>query len=529
MKRRAFLRGLGAAGGLAFAPALAAAAPAGRDRVLDRLRAAKINVDSRASAMRLPDPYKKGDVVDVTLETGRTARRAGRSVALTVSATPAAGRVDAVDLVSGVRMIGQGLLMEHRIGLTINDWSRDNYLLLPGACYAGNRFQSRRAAAYPPLLTERADIGPHVPPIVPAIPRLNAQDGPSQIDVDATDLTTPAAAVLMPAARLGLIVLAPVAAAGGRTSIAVWENADRSRASISIQTPFVLDRKQAYHAGTPDRERGVRFPAGAGLALTVRVVVFDCADVPALFERLFALRKELTGPTRLVHELPFSAAFATHEARMNKRWMDKPGIYALGARDTAYATWQTGWCGGPSATLPLIAVGEKLSRERALATIAYAVEGQAPSGFFHGISDGKTWTDDGFAAPMPPAAPPPGGLPVSRPVYKQARRWHLVRRSADALTFLVKQLMLLERRPMLRGDARPEPWGQAARRAADALVRLWERYKQLGQFVDIETGELIVGGSTSAGLAPAGLALAATHFKEPRYLAGREGDRRAVL
>jgi hypothetical protein len=47
---------------------------------------------------------------------------------------------------------------------------------------------------------------------------------------------------------------------------------------------------------------------------------------------------------------------------------------------------------------------------------------------------------------------------------------------------------------------------------------LWERQKQLGQFVDIESGDLIVGGSTSAGLAPAGLALAAGPLKEPRYL-----------
>ena len=49
-------------------------------------------------------------------------------------------------------------------------------------------------------------------------------------------------------------------------------------------------------------------------------------------------------------------------------------------------------------------------------------------------------------------------------------------------------------------------------------MRLWERYHQLGQFVDVETGELVVGGSTSAALAPAGLALAAACCKEPRYL-----------
>ena len=128
------------------------------------------------------------------------------------------------------------------------------------------------------------------------------------------------------------------------------------------------------------------------------------------------------------------------------------------------------------------------------------------------------------AAPLPPSAPRP--QPV---VYKHARRWHLVRRSAETLTLLVKQLALLERHPELRAGAASERWAEAARRAADALVKLWERNKQLGQFVDIESGELVVGGSTSAGLAPAGLALAAAQLKQPRYLVDREGDRRALL
>ena len=94
----------------------------------------------------------------------------------------------------------------------------------------------------------------------------------------------------------------------------------------------------------------------------------------------------------------------------------------------------------------------------------------------------------------------------------------LVRRTAETLTFLVKQIALLERRPELRGGGASEHWPEAARRAAEALAKLWERNKQLGQFVDIESGELIVGGSTSGGLAPAGLALAAAQLKEPRYL-----------
>jgi hypothetical protein len=500
MKRRAFLRGLGAAGGLAFAPALAPAAPVGRNRALDRLRDTKVDIVAHAILGGTGREKTGRTILDVALAKGRPARHSVREGALTLAAAGVDGRPDVLDLVSSLRISGETVLgIEHRVGLDFQAWSRDCYLVLPGACYAGNRFQSRRAATYPPLLTERADIGPHVPPIVPAIPHLNAADGPSSLEVDTTDLAAPAVGVLVPGSRLGIVLLT---APDGRTAVTVTESDDRTRSSINIGSRYSYGRSQ--------------HPTGT---LAVRLHVFECADVPALYERLFALRKDLTGRTALVHVLPFSAAFARHEQRANARWVEKLGTLAVGARDTAYSTWQTGWCGGLMSTLPLLAAGGKPSRERAAATIAFALDGgQAPSGFFHGVSDGKTWYEDGFTAPLPTQPTVDGVRQPAPPVYKHARRWHLVRRSGEALTYLVKQLALLERHPELRGGARSERWAESARRAADALVKLWERYKQLGQFVDIESGELIVGGSTSAGLAPAGLALAAAQLKEPRYL-----------
>ena len=488
MKRRAFLRGLGAAaGGLAFAPAPGVAAPTARNRVFDRLRDAQIDVSARV----IVGGHGR-EIVDVPLAGLRAARRAGRDGAITLAPTAVAGQTGALDLVSTVRAHDASLI-DHRIALDFRAWSRDNYVVLPGAVYAGNRFQSRRAA-YPPLLTEPADIGPHVPPIVPDIPRLSAGSGPSALSLDAGALTIPALGVHLPAARLGVIWLPRTTAGPAPIALAIAESDDRARATLTI--------------GARGRDE-----------IPVRVHVFDCADVPALFERLHALRKELPGVTAPVNERPFSAAFAAHEARVNGRWLEKPGMLAVGDRASAYTTWQTGWCGGLATTLPLIAAGGKTSRERALATVAFALDGgQAPSGFFHGISDGKTWYDDGFSAPLPGA---PAQTRPARPQpspNKQARRLHLVRRTAETLTFLVKQIALLERRPELRGGGASEHWPEAARRAAEALAKLWERNKQLGQFVDIESGELIVGGSTSGGLAPAGLALAAAQLKEPRYL-----------
>jgi hypothetical protein len=518
MKRRAFLQGLGAAGGLALAPALTTAAPAARGRAVDRLRDAKIQIGSR---IRMIARGAVQDHVEVELGAGRSARRADHGATLTLTATPVAGKPDAIDVLSTFKADAPSV-DQYNLTLGFNAWSRDNYVVLPGFCYAGNRFQSRRPA-YPPLLTEPADIGPHVPPIIPGIHRLSAGPGDSWFAADTVSLATPALGVHVPALHLGIVVLVRSTAAGGGGWFQMKESDDRTRATVTLggtgsvapnKAPLVFEGSAKVRPFAPDAAPGAR-----GGQIPARIHVFECADVPALFERIFALRKELTGPTALVHDRPFSALFAAHEARVNGRWVDKPGYLAAGDRSTAYTTWQTGWGGGLATTLPLIAAGSKTSRERAFATTAFALGGgQAPSGFFHGISDGKTWYDDGFVPPVsaPPVAP---SAPRTQPVaYKHARRWHLVRRSAETLTLLVKQLALLERHAELRAGAASERWADAARRAADALVKLWERNKQLGQFVDIESGELVVGGSTSAGLAPAGLALAAALLKQPRYL-----------
>jgi hypothetical protein len=507
MKRRTFLRAVGATSGAALAAELRRPAAAARPGALDRLKQAQIAVVARAAAGEA--------TVELALGTLPLARRELRTGTLVLRAVPVGAGHEAVDLFVTHRAKAGAPAGTLTLALDFGAWSTDAYVLLPGACYAGNRFASR-FVGYPPLLTEPADIGPHVPPIVTDIPRLNLHPGPSRLEIAAADLATPAAAVFSPAARLGVILLVDPATAAGRTAVVVAENDERTRATVAATTPFVRERRRPDGAAPASRAAPPR--PGDALTLRARAVVFECADVNALAARLFTLRKALTGATARPHTLPFSAAFAEHEARVNSRFVAKQGFFALGARDSAYTTWQTGWCGGLAATLPLLAAGDKRSRARALQTIAFALEGQAPSGFFHGVSDGATWYNDGFTAPLPPA--PPGAWPPRAPPSRHPR-WHLVRRSADTLAALLRLLALLERQagaaPHEAAPVDPS-WSKSARRCAEALAGLWERHHQLGQFVDVDSGEVIVGGSSSAGIAPAALALAAATFKEPRYL-----------
>lgn len=85
----------------------------------------------------------------------------------------------------------------------------------------------------------------------------------------------------------------------------------------------------------------------------------------------------------------------------------------------------------------------------------------------------------------------------------------MVRKSADALYFLLKHFALTE----------PEDsWKESAKSCADAFVKLYDTYGTFGQFINIETGEMVVGGTVSGAMAPAALAKAWEFFGEKAYL-----------
>jgi hypothetical protein len=518
MKRRSFLKGaLGGGAALAGGGALGAGGAA-RAAALGLFERAGVSPVARLSRY---DGAHPAGTVDLPLAAGGTARAqlgdAAWSCALRVAPVKAGGakpaRPPAVDLVATFRL-DHGAAPEAGVGLGLafSRWSRSDYVLLPGTCYAGNRFESRHIP-YPPRLSEAADIGPHVPTIVSDIPRLNVHAGPSRLQVLAADLATPAFGVHAPAAKVGVLALVEPSTRVGLSSLTLEESDDRTRARFVLGAPGVRE-DVAYAAGStrlPSKDRGAAFRPGDTLALRLRVHVFDCAEVDGLFEALAVARKDLTGPTARPLERPFSASWKAHEARVARRFVEASGVFSTSA---AVTDWQSGWCGGLATTLPLVAFGEPLARERAQRTLGFLFKSaQAPSGFFRSAWDGERWRDDGPAPPRAAAGEAARRMPAPR----HAGRWHLVRRSADAMTFAAKQLLVTQR---LEAGAKPDGrWLAGLGRAADAFVRLWDREKQLGQYVDVETGELIVGGSTSAGLAPAGLALAAALLERDDCLA----------
>jgi hypothetical protein len=413
------------------------------------------------------------------------------------SVTATAGRAvgdDAATAISVTFRLVSGELAGGQVAveLDLEGWSADSYAFLPAAVYAGHRSRSL-ALPYPPMLPA-AERGADAPPTVTDIPRL-ALRPPSRVDLRSADLATPAAGFHFPATGRGLLVLFGQGTAWGDYGVTLEERA--GGATLTLAAPAV--RPSAYAMCTtaaPSPDRGADCRAGDAVTIESRVIEFACAGVTDLFRRFARVRQVLAGPAAPVrHPVPLSHARDLVEAKYNARnWLDE-GFYRTS--EAAHGIeFQLGWCGGGMDTLALLADGDTTSQVRAMDNLGF-IFGRlaAPTSLFYGgYSHGRLVGDD-FSHPER------AGLV-------------LLRKNADWLYFGLRQLGFLD----WRGVPYPAHWRDRLERTADAFVTLWRTHGQLGQFADADSGVIEIGGSAGAGIAPAGLALAAAYCGRPDLL-----------
>ncbi len=382
------------------------------------------------------------------------------------------------------------------VDLEFADWSVENYVLMPAAAYDGNRFLSRRLP-YSPKLWFVEDIGPDKPIIVTDIPKLNERDGPSRIQERSGSMALPGIGFRSAAAGRGYWLLTDQGNSLGDYGLGIEENRDRSKATLSITAPLVreLYSYRICDMRAPSVDEPGNFQAGDDVTISFRLHVFPAPDVQSLFDKYAEIRK----PRCTLREevLPFSACFALQQEKFNREnFVQEHGYYSVGLRQNFLQDWQIGWTGGMISTYPLLFAGCEETRANVLRNFDWLFpNGIAPSGFFWDCGrNGTEWL----------------GGDIRKP---HTANWHLIRKSADAVFFIIKQFMLMEK---LGIEVKPA-WCDGTRLVCDAFVKLWRENGQFGQFVDSLTGEIRVGGSTSAALAPAALVLAAAWFDRSDY------------
>lgn len=362
--------------------------------------------------------------------------------------------------------------------------SADNYIFIPACCYHGNQF-AVRAYNYPPMFRPE-EASPDMPVTITDVPRLNP-DGSGKIEVTTGDAAVPCVGVYLPDEKRGILIFT-VQEIGGKNIGLAYEQGE-------IRLTWPAKREKLYYGSHLHSNPQVWTDEPADIP--TKVLDFACEDLEQFFRTYFENRKIMGLDDRRPEPLPFSRQLAMQRRKFNTmNWHEDPGFYMVGTDRSHFQVWQPGWTGGGMSSYALMKLGDETEQQRALDTLSFLFSTQAESGFFAGIvDDGGNVFGDGFDVPG-------------------TENWHLLRKSADVLYFLFKHFALMQE----RGLEIPTAWLDGTRKTADGFVRLWEKYGQLGQFVDLHTGDICVGGSASAAIASAGLAEASVFFGEEKYL-----------
>lgn len=376
--------------------------------------------------------------------------------------------------------------------------NKKDYILFPACCYQGNQFPSI-PKKYPPLFTpQEAKID--MPVTITDVPRLN-EDGSGLIEITTGDLSVPCVGIFSREEHRAFFLFSIQEIGGLNLGMSYKE----SRISITypalrrekVYCNFSMQEIDVWPNTGKAVNMGVDVRKGEEITIPYKILAFDCEDLTEFFH-IFARHRKCMGmdSTRCT-TIPFEEQKQIQLQKYNDRnWLEKPGFYATVPYGDPGAVWQPGWIGGGISSYALMKLGGSLEWERGIRTLQFVFQTQAKSGFLYGFADAD-------------------GNPYGEIFGNSySDTWTLVRKSGDMLYFLWKHFVLFQKKNL----PIPEEFLDGTRKLADAFIRLWKKYHQFGQFVDLETGDLIVGGSASGGIVPAGLIGAYRLFKEPKYL-----------
>ncbi|MCC5843610.1 MAG: hypothetical protein JJU05_05100 [Verrucomicrobia bacterium] len=397
-------------------------------------------------------------------------------------------------------------------GLAFDDpeWTPENYVLLPGAVYNGNRFASQPYKYSPPAVGPRP--GTDEPLHIGDLPRLSLEPGPSHLDQMSIDCAIPGIAIFYPKRNKALVILTAQKNELGPFGLEIIENDTRDHARLLLMSPgFRHDREFTIDGFTrPSPDTAADLPEGSSVSLPFHLHWIDCACIQDLFDFLFEHRQDCFDPAPLRNEIPFSAAWDLLHAKHNQtNWLPEYNFYQVSILQdppNPFMLFQVGWVGGMMIQLPLIQEGDAVSLERCLKMFDFFFRAQTDYGLFYPFFNGKEFhgemkqdiDEHGFGTPE-----------------KTAKPWTLVRRIGDALYFLVRSFRLLEEKG-LADRIKPE-WKNGLRKNVTAVLDIWNRQHDFGQYIDIHTGDIVIARSTAGALIPAALVEAARYFSEPGW------------
>lgn len=362
----------------------------------------------------------------------------------------------------------------------------DDYILMPACAYNGNRFPSVKKS-YPPMFSkEEAEI----PNLITDVPRLN-QDGSGKIEVTSADMSVPCVAVWDKFKKKAVLLFFEQELYGCDLGVTY------SKGKIEISYPKYRENGYKMCSVTKSSDKKAFFSPNQRFDFRYLLIETDCESIPQLMRIFFENRKAMgldcSSPIRLSPKEMWNI----QEEKINRlNYNEKLKIYRNGVSKSRFACWQPGWTGNLISSYPLMKLGSEKTYQRAKNCVDFLIKTQYENGLFESvIDDDGVGYGDGFET-------------------EGTRYWHLLRKSADCLYFLYDIFKVMEE----KGDEVEQNYIDGYRKLADAFCEIFTKNKQLGQFVDLRTNEIIVPGSASAGIAVGGLARAYLYLNDEKYL-----------
>jgi hypothetical protein len=381
------------------------------------------------------------------------------------------------------------------------EWTAREFVFVPAIVYDGNRFDIKKIN-YPPYWYDPQEWRLDMPTTMAVHPTLG-KTGKGKIELNTGNASTPLMAFHSAEKHRGWMVLTQQGSRFGDHGFTIEEDKSQAEARFSIMAPAMREFRAGGSGFSPSDDTAPDWKTGDTLTLQFRVYSFKAPAVKDLLKRFSEVRKDLN-PAERREVLPFSETWKLLDHLYQQElWNEKISMYSFnkpGSTTSWNGIWQLGWCGGGINTLAMLLQGDDETRHRALRNIeTIFAKTQTPSGLFYAIGNGNEFAGFGFGEIFP---------------YHET----FVRSQGDWLYLAQRQFQQIES----TGEKVPQSWLSGLQKQADAFVRLWDKYGQFGQFVDVETGDICIGGSTSGAIVCGGLALASQTYHAPRYLAVAE-------
>lgn len=385
------------------------------------------------------------------------------------------------------------------VDFKFTDWSANNFVFVPAIVYNGNRFD-KKIMNYPPYWYNKEEWKINMPTTTIWVPSLEKYNDRGKIELTTGNASTPLMAFYASNKNLSWMVQTKQGNEYGDYGFFIEESKRKKQAIFSIMSPAVRSKRATGSGFTESGDKPINLKAGEEIVIRYRVYKQNATSLQDMYSHFMEARKDLNPFSDDYAVMPFSELWKTmNHLYQQDRWEESIQMYCItkyNPNATWNSIWQLGWVGGGQSTLPILMQGDDTEIERVIKNLnKIFTKTQASSGLYYAYGNGFQFKGFGFTEPF-------------------SNQETFVRSQGD---FLYMAQLHFEQLQLL-GRNIPSSWYNSLERQVNVFVNLWDKYKQVGQFVNVETGDICIGGSTAGAIVPAGLALASQTFSNKRYL-----------